>query len=69
MWYRDENGNHERCVLGQRQNTGEFYVGYNSQGHKEGNTFTMQVNTHPSKKVEGETRGVGSDHRRGETGS
>lgn len=29
----------------------------------------MQVNIHSSRKVEGETRGVESGHRRGETGS
>lgn len=55
--------------LGRKQNPAELYVGYNSQVHKEGNTFTIQVNFHSLRKVEEETRGVGPDHRRGETGS
>lgn len=59
----------DRDSLGRKQNVADFYVGYNSQAHEEGNTFTMQVNIQSSRKVEGEPRGVGSDHRRGETGS
>lgn len=61
FWYRDR--------LGRKQKVAELYGGYNSQAHKEGNTFIMQINIHSLRKMEGETRGVGSDHRRGETDS
>lgn len=56
----------DRDSLGREENPAELYVGYNSQTHKEGNIFTMQVNTESLRKVEGDTRGVGSGHRRGE---
>lgn len=58
FWYRDS--------MGREQNLAELCVRYNSQVHKEGNAFTIQVNIHSSRKVEGETMGVGSDHGGGE---